>query len=127
MSWKRSDDVERGSVTLENVIVLPAVLLLLFGTFQAAFWMNARNVAGAAADAAYSAARAYQAPPGAGETAAGRVLASNRLDAARVSVQRTGTTVTVTVTGSSGTIVAGWGGPAVSATRTGPVERVTTP
>jgi len=124
---KNRRDGERGSITLENVIVLPAVLLILFGTFQAAFWMNARNVAGAAADAAYSAARAYQAPPGAGEAAAGRVLASNRLDDARVIVQKSATTVTVTVTGSIGTIVPGWGGPDVSATRTGPLERVTQP
>ena len=127
MNRKRRGNDERGSVTLENVIVLPAVILVLFGSFQAAFWMNARNIAGAAADAAYSAARAYQALPTAGETAAGRVLASNRLDAARVSVQKSATTVTVTVTGSSGTIVPGWGGPEVSATRTGPVERVTQP
>jgi Flp pilus assembly protein TadG len=40
---------ERGSVTLETVIVFPLVLLIFFGALQAGFWFHARNTCMAAA------------------------------------------------------------------------------
>ena len=122
------DGAERGSVTLQTVIALPVVILFTFGILQAAFWMNAQNMAQAAASSAYSAAKAYNAGNSAGEAAANKIIAtSSDFKGASVQINRGPTSVTVTVTGTTNSPIPGWGGPGVKATVSGPTERWVSP
>lgn len=119
------DGAERGSVTLQAVILYPAFIMLIFGILQASFWMHAQNVAQGAATAGYSAAKAYQASSDAGQSGANTAL-SGTTDTLRnpdVQISRSATRITVTITGTGPSIVPGWGGPAVTAVVSGPMER----
>jgi Flp pilus assembly protein TadG len=122
------DRAERGSVTLQNVIAFPVVILFTFGILQAAFWMNAQNMAQAAAAAGYSAAKAYTANDTQGQAVANQIIASSSdLRGAGVQITRGPTSVTVTVSGTTNSPIPGWGGPGVRATVTGPTERWVAP
>ncbi|WP_448812100.1 TadE family protein [Agromyces bauzanensis] len=122
-------DGERGSATLENVIIFPVVILFIFGVFQAAIWLHARDVAHGAATAAYHAARTLDGSAGAGHTAgmAAITAANGTVESPNVTVSRTAETVVVTVTGSVSMTVPGFPGSTVSETVTGPVERYVAP
>lgn len=99
---------ERGSATLETVILWPAVFLLIFGMVHGAVWFHARNVALAAAQ---EGARAASVADGAGGAARAAMFLSDRAAVVRVNDIREssdGDTVTVTVTGSSTTLIPGW-------------------
>lgn len=63
----RSSTRDRGANPVELAIVLPAILVLLFSSVQAAAWFVARATARNAAQEAVTAQRAYQAPDGVGE------------------------------------------------------------
>jgi len=121
------DRGDRGSVTLEMVILFPAVLLMSFGLIQGALWYHARTVAMAAAEEALDAARAQHGTEAAGQAVARSFLgrAGDNLRDARVVVHRVAATVTVTVTGTSVSVLPGVPGAAVSQTVSGPVERYT--
>ncbi len=120
---------ERGSVTLENVIVWPVVMIVLFGIFQVSLWLHARDVAHGAATAAYYAARTLDGTTAAAESAGSNAVAASNgsINGASIAVSRAPETVTVTVSGSTALIVPGWPGSAVSETVTGPVERYVAP
>lgn len=98
---------EAGSVSLEYVIIFPAVLLLLFGIVQGAFFYYAKDVARHAAEAAAAAAAGYEANPAAGVAAANAFLAQTggSLQGHDVSVTSDGTFVTATVSGSAPSIM----------------------
>jgi Flp pilus assembly protein TadG len=123
-------DRERGSATLELVILAPGIVLLLAVLLQAAWWYMARSAAHAAAAEGVRAARVLGAPPGAGTAAARRfaaeVAAGQLLD---VSADTTGTdagTVAVTVRGNTPTFVPGFD-LGVSQTVRAPRERFSVP
>ena len=120
---------ERGSATLENIIIWPAVLIFLFGFFQFALWLHARDVAHGAATAAYYEARVLNGTAEAGQAAGAQAIenANGTINGASISVSRTPETVTVTVSGGTSLIVPGWPGSSVSETVTGPVERYVAP
>ena len=120
--WPADGANERGSVSLQTVILFPAFILVLFGILQSAFWMHAQNVAQSAATTAYSSAKTLNGSPAAGQASAYSAL-GDELNNAVVNVNRTAVNVTVTVTGTSPSLVPGWGGPNVQATVSGPVER----
>jgi Flp pilus assembly protein TadG len=120
---------ERGSVTLENIIIWPVVMVFMFGFFQFALWLHARDLAHGAATSAYYEARLYDGTIADAQAVGRGVLEASggTIEGANVAVTRTVTTVTVTVTGSIALIVPGWPGSNVSETVTGPVERYVAP
>lgn len=123
---RRAGASERGSQTVEGLIVLPVLFGVFFVIVQGAVWLHAGNIAQAAASSAYNAARLYEAVAADG-VAAGTETAEQTgtlLSGAVVEVDRTVTSVTVTVTGSAPTLVPGWD-TQVERIVTGPVERWT--
>jgi hypothetical protein len=116
---------ERGDANVEMIIVFPVFAAMFFAILQGAIWLDAGNIAQAAANTAYNSARTYDGTS-AGGNSAGYIFISTRgknLDTPTVEVDRTAATVTVTVTGHSLTLIPGWFGTNVSRTVTGPVER----
>ncbi len=122
---------ERGSVSLELAVVFPVVLLLIFGTVQAALYFHARNVALAAAEEGLRDARVENGSDSAGVRRAEAFLVdaggSRVLLGFSVTADRGATEATVTVQGTSPSVLPGIGGFAVAQSATGPRERVTTP
>ena len=117
---------ERGSATLEMVVMLPILFALLFGGLQAALFHHARTLAIAAAQEGARAAAAEHGTLHAGVTAARAFATQVGRDSLRdvtVTGQRTPTTATITVTGASLTVVPGWD-PHVTQTVTQQVERL---
>ncbi|MFK0085584.1 TadE/TadG family type IV pilus assembly protein [Glutamicibacter sp. NPDC090743] len=119
---------DRGNVTLQQVIFLPAVLTLIWIIFQGAFWAHAHNIAQAAASSAYTNAKTYDGSAAAGRQAGyGVIDQDNTLSGASVSVSRGAVDTTVTVTGRGPSLVPLWAGPQIKVTYSGPTERWTTP
>jgi Flp pilus assembly protein TadG len=125
---KRSAGHERGAVSIESVIIMPGVFLLMFTIFQAAAWLNARNIASQAADAGVAAARTENGTEGAGREAAMDVANKTRsLTSASVSITRDPEWVTVTVDGKAPMLLTNWGVFSIHQTASGPRERITDP
>lgn len=120
---------DRGSVSLELVVVFPVILLIIFGGMQGALFYYARSVALAAAQEGSRAAGAETGSAGIGQSAASAFVqqagGSDVLQGAQVTASRTATTATVTVTGQSLSLVPGLTGITVSQTASVPVERIT--
>jgi Flp pilus assembly protein TadG len=123
---RRAGASERGSQTVEGIIVLPVLFGVFFLIVQGAVWLHAGNIAQASASSAYNSARLYDGSAADG-VAAGTATAEQSgtmLVGSAVAVDRTATTVTVTVTGNAPTLVPGWD-TFVERTVSGPVERWT--
>lgn len=88
-----------GSQSISTLLVVPVMLLAILGAIQAGVWYHGRQTAIAAAQAAAEAERVTRATPGAGERAVGPIAERAGLTIDNVTVQRTPTTVTVTITG----------------------------
>jgi len=91
-------------LTVELAILFPAFVVLLFIGIQAALWYHARNVALAAAQAGYRAARPIGATGAAGEKSAREFLTrqgDNALSAPAVTATTTTTSVRIDVTGDA--------------------------
>ena len=119
---------ERGSLTIEATILFPALLAIMFLGVQAAMWFHARSVAiGAAADGA-RAQSLERAAEGDGRAAALEFVAAaggdDVLRGVEVSSSQSPTSVSVTVVGSSMSLVPGWD-PSVEQSATVPLERIT--
>lgn len=119
---------ERGSLTIEATILFPALLAIMFLGVQAAMWFHARSVAiGAAADGA-RAQSLERAAEGDGRAAALDFVSSaggdDVLRGVEVSSSQSPTSVSVTVVGSSMSLVPGWD-PSVEQSATVPLERIT--
>jgi Flp pilus assembly protein TadG len=118
-------DRERGAVAAQVVIALVVLVFLVLGIVQVVLAAYANHIAQGAAEQALDAARTLG-----GTTANGRAeardvlaqLATGPLVDPRVSVTRTATTVTVTITGRAERV---WLGPAlpVHASVSGPIEQ----
>ncbi len=110
------------------VILMPALFSVMFLGMQGALYYHARTVAIAAAQEGARAAGAQNGTEGAGISAAasfvGDAGGNNVLPGAQMSGTRTATTATVTVTGTSLSVIPGWS-PAVSQSASVPVERIT--
>jgi len=120
---------ERGSVTLENIIIYPAVMIFIFGFFQFALWLHAKDVAHGAATAAYYESRVLNGTAAQGQAAGQNLIdgAGGTISGSTVTVTRTATTVVATVTGSTTMMIPGWPGSSLSETVTGPIERFVAP
>jgi Flp pilus assembly protein TadG len=101
---------DSGALTLSYVIVFPAVLIALLFIVQAALYFMAHNLALAAAQQGADVAREYNSTDGAGSAAALSLIrqdGSGMLETERAVATRTGTTVTVTVSGQAWSLVPG--------------------
>jgi Flp pilus assembly protein TadG len=101
---------DSGALTLSYVIVFPAVLIALLFIVQAALYFMAHNLALAAAQQGADVAREYNSTDGAGAAAALSLIrqdGSGMLETERAVATRTGTTVTVTVSGQAWSLVPG--------------------
>jgi Flp pilus assembly protein TadG len=121
---------ERGSVSIELVILLPALFAVMFLGMQAALFYHARTVAIAAAQEGARAAGTEQGREVDGVTAANDFIdeagGDDVLTGTSATASRTATTATVTVTGFSLSVIPGWN-VRITQSATVPVERVTAP
>lgn len=118
---------ERGSVSVEMVLFMPLLLLILFSGVQGAVYFHARTLAIAAAQEGTRAAARENATLTAGTAAATAFLADvagDSLTSVTVTGTRSATTATITVRGSSLSLIPGWT-PTVEQTANLPVERIT--
>lgn len=122
----KADHRERGSVTLEMVILFPVLLIMLFGAVQAGLWFHTRNIAMTSAQEGARAAAAFEATSSEGEAAAERFATEAGASQPRAVVTRTTTTTTASVTLAAPNLLPGFI-PAMPITQsaTMPLERIT--
>lgn len=121
---------ERGSASIELVILLPVLFAVMFLGMQAALFYHARTVAIAAAQEGARAAGGENGKAADGVNAASSFIADaggdDVLTGASATAHRSATTVTVTVTGRSLNVIPGWT-PVIVQSASLPVERLTAP
>ena len=119
---------ERGSSSIQMVILMPALFSIMFLGMQGALYYHARTVAIAAAQEGARAAGGQNGTAADGISAASSFVSDaggkDVLPGAHVTGGRSATTATVTVTGTSLSVIPGWS-PAVSQSASVPVERIT--
>ncbi|CAN5175612.1 hypothetical protein BH11ACT1_BH11ACT1_27670 [soil metagenome] len=119
---------DRGSATVQIVVLMPALFLLMFTGMQAALIYHARTVAIAAAQEGARTAAAQYSSAAAGDVAAGQFIASaggeDVLHGVTITATRDATTASVVVTGTTMSVVPGWI-PQIVQSASAPVERVT--
>lgn len=128
MRWRQrlTQQTERGSMSVELVILMPALLLTIFVIIQAGLWVNAREVALHAAAEGSAAATVENGGDELGSSAAlAYVEQVGALTGTTVIVDRTATDVTVTVTGQAASIVPGLDLPVITQSSTSAIERWT--
>ncbi|MGG5258650.1 TadE/TadG family type IV pilus assembly protein [Phycicoccus avicenniae] len=123
----RAHRAERGSTSLQMVVLMPVLFAVMFLGLQAALVYHARTLALAAAQEGARMAGAERGTAATGESAARGFLADTAGDALGGSVvhgRRTATTSTVTVSGRALSVIPGWH-PRVDQSASVPVERIT--
>lgn len=91
---------ERGALSIEFLLVISALILVFLLMLQYAMQAHAHRVAQAAAEQALAAASAYDGSAASGEAAGNHFLTDlGSLSNNQVTVTRTGSTASVTVTG----------------------------
>ena len=123
----RTTGRDRGSSSVEAVVLLPFVFLLLFAMVQGGLWFHARAVALGAAQEGARVAAAENSSAGAGISAASSFIADAGKDVVRnpaISGSRSPTTVTVTVTGQAQSLIPFFN-PSVAQSASFPTERIT--
>lgn len=116
---------DSGNSTLEMAVLFPAMLLMIFGVIQGALHYYARNVAAGAASEGVVAGSVVSGSPGGAARAADEFIeaaGAGMLTDTRVTVSRSATTITVTVTGHAVNVLPGVLTPAISQTVSGAVE-----
>lgn len=122
----RRDD--RGSVSIQLMILLPVMFLVMFTGMQAALYYHARAIAIAAAQEGAREAGSETGSRDSGVGAAKNFIdqagGADALTGSNVSASRSATTATVTVTGRSLSVIPGW---TVTITQSSsvPAERLT--
>ena len=115
---------DRGSIAA-NTAVLLAVVPLFFLVVQASLWFYGRTVMGAAAQHGLDAARVQDGTAAAGEAIVDEFLAQvGGIDGYTRTVERTETTVTVTIQAEPIPVLPFVEPPLVTVELEGPVERV---
>ena len=119
---------ERGSSSIQMVMLMPALFSIMFLGMQGALYYHARTVAIAAAQEGARAAGSQNGTVAEGVSAASSFVSDaggrDVLPGAHMTGGRSATTATVTVTGTSLSVIPGWS-PAVSQSASVPVERIT--
>jgi Flp pilus assembly protein TadG len=126
LARRRRGSADRGSTSIEMVILLPALFALMFIGMQASLMYQGRAVALAAAqEGAREAASETGSAVSGIRTAESFVAASTSgLKNTTVVGQRTATEATVTVSATTLSVIPGWT-PAITQSASMPVERVT--
>jgi Flp pilus assembly protein TadG len=118
---------ERGLTnSLQFAVIIPALMLATFGLIQAGLWLHARNVAAEAVTAAADVARDYNGDSAAARQAANRIAETGGLTAVHLTVDRSATSVSVTMVARP-PVIFDLGLGRISESATAPLERVTTP
>src|SRR6478735_2433492 len=103
---------ERGSASIQMVLLLPVLFTVMFLGMQAALFYHARSVAIAAAQEGARASSVEESSSGVGAAAAASFVAAaggdDVLKSAQVSSNRTSEVATVTVTGTALSVIPGW-------------------
>jgi len=119
---------ERGSSSIQMVMLMPALFSIMFLGMQGALYYHARTVAIAAAQEGARAAGSQNGTAAEGVSAASSFVSDaggrDVLPGAHMTSGRSATSATVTVTGTSLSVIPGWS-PAVSQSASVPVERIT--
>jgi Flp pilus assembly protein TadG len=119
---------ERGSSSIQMVMLMPALFSIMFLGMQGALYYHARTVAIAAAQEGARAAGSQNGTAASGISAASSFVSDaggrDVLPGAHMTGGRSATIATVTVTGTSLSVIPGWS-PAVSQSASVPVERIT--
>lgn len=117
---------ERGSASVELVVLLPVLFSIVFLALQASLYYYGRTTALAAAETGARTLAAENGTTSACRSAAHQLLdsAGDALTNTAVQCSRTTTTVTVHVSGDALSVVVGWQQP-ISQSATLPTERVT--
>ncbi len=114
--------------SLQIVVLMPVLFTLMFLGMQAAMIYHGRTVAIAAAQEGARAAAAQNASAEAGQSAAAAFVAAaggeGTLRSVTVTSNRTATTATVVVTGTTLSVIPGWT-PSITQSASAPVERLT--
>jgi Flp pilus assembly protein TadG len=120
---------EQGSVSIELVILLPALFAVMFLGMQAALFFHARTTAIAAAQEGARAAATEHGRTADGTAAAAAFIkeaGGDVLTDTTATVSRTATTATVTITGFSLSVIPGWH-VKITQSATVPVEHLSAP
>lgn len=115
---------DSGSASTELVIVMPLLLLLVLASVHVGLWFHARHLVNAAAQEGARAARASGATDSDGYDRAQQILGdpgSNSVTSPAIVVTRSGSSVTVSVTGQAPPVIPGLA-MSVSASSTSPIE-----
>src|ERR1035437_8825637 len=119
---------ERASSSIQMVILMPALFSIMFLGMQGALYYHARTVPIAAAQECARPAGSQNATAAGGIWAASLFVSDaggkDVLPGAHMTGGRSATTATMTVTGTSLSVIPGWS-PAVSHRASVPVERIT--
>ena len=119
---------QRGSVTIQMVILMPALFLVMFLGLQGALYYHAREVALAAAQEGAREAGSETGTRDSAVATANTFLedagGADVMTSTSVSGSRTATTATVTVTGTSLSVIPGWH-VTITQSASVPVERLT--
>lgn len=119
---------ERGSVAIQMVFVLPALFAVMFLGVQASLYYHARSVALAAAEEGAREAAGQTGSQDSGVAVARTFLqdagGADVMTDTNVTGTRSALTATVTVTGTTLSVIPGWKG-TVSERASMPVERIT--
>lgn len=115
---------ERGSVTIEMVIIFPLLLTVLFGSVQTGLWFHNRSIAMTAAQEGARTAAAYESTAEAGRQSAHDFATAAGGQDPTVTVSRTSTLVTVTVQLDSFALLPGLIPLKVEQSATMPLERI---
>ena len=119
---------ERGSVAIQMVFVLPALFAVMFLGVQASLYYHARSVALAAAEEGAREAAGQTGSQDSGVAVAKTFLqdagGADVMTDTNVTGTRSTITATVTVTGTTLSVIPGWKG-TVSQRASMPVERIT--
>lgn len=128
MPVQRRTRGERGSVAIQMVFVLPALFAVMFLGVQASLYYHARSVALAAAEEGAREAAGQTGSRGSGVAVAKTFLLDAGGEDVMTDTNVTGTrsaiTATVTVTGTTLSVIPGWKG-TVTQRASMPVERIT--
>lgn len=131
LSRPRARRGDSGAATLELTVLFPIVLLIVFGVIQGALYFHGRNVAMAAAEQGVRAARTDGQSDRAGTAVdqARRFLAEtgelDNLTGLAITPDVDADTVRVTVSARTLSLLPGIGGPRISQTASGDIERFT--
>lgn len=117
---------ERGSSTIQLVVLLPALFSLMFLGVQAALMYQGRTIALAAAQEGAREAATENGTNARGIAAAESFLTTSTagLSDTTVTAARSGTEVRITVSAKTVSVITGWN-PRITQSATLPVERVT--